>query len=182
VGYSLVRDARTITETALHVILGSSADQGLVPLTVFMEAAPFYANFPLRFRAIPDSLAKHHLEASECCLIHADNPLSSTQGVWLNPNVRVGYNGPAYETVNPPRGSWLSSSEIFVGLWKARIWRWVTTTYFKDSVIDRRLRAWEKESNTRYWENEPNPRRYEPGRHCLINEMQVLVANGWAHV
>jgi hypothetical protein len=168
-------------ETALPFIRGSSADHVLV-LTVFMEAAPFYANFPLRFRGIPDSLAKHHLEASECCLIHADNPLSLTQGVWLNPNVRVGYNGPAYEAVNPARGSWLSSSEIFVGLWKARIWRWVTTTYFKDSVVDRRLRAWEKESNTRYWENKPNPRHYEPGRHCLINEMQVLVANGWAHV
>jgi hypothetical protein len=160
----------------------SLADRVLESFTVFMEASPFYANYPLRFRGVSDSLAKHHLEASECCLIHADNPLSLTQGVLLNPNVRVGYNGPAYETVNPGRGSWLSSSEILVGLWKARIWRWVTTTYFKDSVVDRRLRAWEKESIARYWENEHNTQHYEPGRHCLINEMQVLVPNGWAHV
>ena len=143
-----------------------------------MEAAPFYANFPLRFRGIPNSLALHHVEASECCLIHADNPLSVTQGVWLTPNVRVGYNGPAYEAVNPDRGSWLSSFEILFGLWRARIQRWVTTTYFKDSVVDRRLRAWKKESNTRYWDKERNIRNDEPGRHCLIDEMQVLVTNG----
>ncbi|KAJ4396833.1 hypothetical protein N0V93_001055 [Gnomoniopsis smithogilvyi] len=57
---------------------------------VLFDAAPFYGEEPLRFRAIPDSLADFHLEGSECCLIHADNPLSAREssGVWLNPNRR----------------------------------------------------------------------------------------------
>lgn len=37
-------------------------------------------------------MAAHHLEASECCLIHADNVLTKMKGVWINPNVRVGYD------------------------------------------------------------------------------------------
>ncbi|BAE60536.1 unnamed protein product [Aspergillus oryzae RIB40] len=53
---------------------------------VAMDAAPFYQHPPLKFRGISDSLAKSHLEGSECCLIHADNPLSREKGVWLNPN------------------------------------------------------------------------------------------------
>jgi hypothetical protein len=51
---------------------------------VVFDAAPFYGGpgddghikAPLRFRGISDSLAKYHLEASECCLIHFDNPLT----------------------------------------------------------------------------------------------------------
>ncbi|EAQ87609.1 hypothetical protein CHGG_04228 [Chaetomium globosum CBS 148.51] len=59
----------------------------------------------LRFRGIPDSLAALHLEASECCLIHADNPGSRTRGVYVNPAVRVGYNRLAYDAVhNNPTG------------------------------------------------------------------------------
>lgn len=138
-----------------------------------MDASPFYSSSdPLRFRGIPDSLAKQHLEGSECCLIHADNPLSHAQGVWINPHVRVGYNGPAYEAVNPDQGIWLSSSELLIGLWKNRIWRWTSTNLFKGLTVDRRIRAWES----------TDPARHELGPHCLINEMQVLVSNGWAHV
>jgi hypothetical protein len=67
---------------------------------VAMDAEPFHGSSPLRFRGIADGLAEMHLEGSECCLIHTDNPLSATKGVYLNPNVRVGYNIEAYEAVN----------------------------------------------------------------------------------
>lgn len=57
-----------------------------------LDAEPFLVSHPPRFCGIPDSLAALHLEGSECCLIHIDNPLSATKGVWLNPLLRVGYN------------------------------------------------------------------------------------------
>ena len=135
-----------------------------------MDASPFY-NSGLAFRGIPDSLAVQHIEGSECCLIHADNPLSPAKGVWLNPEVRVGYNDFAYQTVNP-NGPWLSILEIFQGSWKNRFSRWFTTAWFKNRVVNRRLSEWRKHDST----------RGENGTQCLINEMQVLVNNGWAHV
>lgn len=136
-----------------------------------MNAAPFYQHPPLKFRGISDSLAKSHLEGSECCLIHADNPLSREKGVWLNPNVRVGYNAPAYSAVNPMENSWLSSFTIASGLWKNRILRWFTTPWFKENIVWTRLWKWEKQSGG----------NMESGPFCLINEMQVLTENGWAH-
>ncbi|KAM0110225.1 hypothetical protein ACP6JB_004044 [Aspergillus fumigatus] len=138
---------------------------------VAMPIEPFVSATPLRFRGIPDSLAVFHLEGSECCLIHADNPLSGHQGVYLNPKVRVGYNGPAYEAVHPA-GSWLSPQYIALALWENRFRRWATTILFKKFVVRRRLAQWKALSSG----------RHEPGEFCLINEMQVLVANGWAHV
>ncbi|EFY90951.1 polysaccharide export protein (CAP59) [Metarhizium acridum CQMa 102] len=56
---------------------------------VVMPAEPFVSSTKLRFRGVPDSLANYHLEGSECCLIHADNPLSRTLGVYLNPKVKT---------------------------------------------------------------------------------------------
>jgi hypothetical protein len=142
---------------------------------VFMPASPFYESpNPLRFRGIPDTLAAHHLEGSECCLVHADNPLTPQKGVWLNPNVRVGYNEAAYKAAHhPPTGAWLSLSEIFFGLWKNRIVRWTTTRFFKEWVVKRRVSTWESSAPAHH---------REPALHCLINEMQVLASNGWAHV
>ena len=138
-----------------------------------MDAHPFNdPDHPLRFRGIPDSLANFHLEGSECCLVHADNHLSSARGVWLNPNVRVGYSGTAYDAMNDPQRP-LSSYDILVGLWGNRFKRWFTTLWFKDWMVQRRLKKWKA--------GDP-ARRDEPGPFCLINEMQVLVANGWAHV
>lgn len=139
-----------------------------------MHAAPFLDKArPLRFRGIPDSLAEHHLEGSECCLIHADNPMSHEKGVWLNPNVRVGYNDRAYEAVKfAPGHPWVSVSTIFWGSWQNRIQRWSTSHWFKESIVHRRLAAWTAE----------NAQNEESGTVCLINEMQVLVENGWAHV
>jgi hypothetical protein len=139
-----------------------------------MDAAPFYnssTGSPLRFRGIPDSLALSHLEGSECCLIHVDNPLSRSNGVWLNPNVRVGYNSLAYDAVHST-DCWLSSYDILRGLWKNRLRRWITTPWLKSLVVSRRVRAWEAVHRD----------VKESGTFCLINEMQVLVANGWAHV
>lgn len=134
-----------------------------------MDASPFYEQ-NLTFRGIPDTLALRHLEGSECCLIHADNPLSPNKGVWLNPQVRVGYNGPAYDAVS--QGNWLSMYEILAWSWKNRLMRWFTSVWFKEHVVRWRLSAWRKE----YTSND------EKGIDCLINEMQVLVYNGWAHV
>jgi hypothetical protein len=139
-----------------------------------MPASPFVAeNSPLRFRAIPDSLAEHHLEGSECCLIHADNPLSAELGVYLNPRVRVGYNIEAYEATHPKGGgSWLSTWQIFRGLWSSRLLRWLYLAGGRDRVVRRRLKKWEGDSEL----------NIEPGSFCLIDEMQVLIENGWAHV
>jgi len=136
-----------------------------------MSADPFLTPIPLRFRGIPDSLAPSHLEGSECCLIHADNTLYTTKGVYLNPNVRVGYDAPAYNAVHPTH-NWLSFWQILVALWENRLRRWTTTPMFKEWVVRRRVGSWRRQDT----QNE------ERGEFCLINEMQVLAANGWAHV
>ena len=136
-----------------------------------MDSLPFYIHPPLKFRGIADGLAESHLEGSECCLIHADNPLSSDLGVWVNPNVRVGYNPVAYAAVNTVRNSWLSSFSIFMGLWKNRLLRAFTTPWYKELIVKRRIWQWEEEAS----EN------YEPGPFCLVNEMQVLTSIGWGH-
>ncbi|KAL8921806.1 MAG: hypothetical protein Q9208_005563 [Pyrenodesmia sp. 3 TL-2023] len=139
---------------------------------IAFDAAPFYHMPPLRFRGIPDSLARYHLEASECCLVHADNPLTSTRGVWLNPNVRVGYNPAAYDLVHQS-APWPAITDSILGIWKNRFWRWITPTFHKKLKIRGRLKEW-----TRKGLGEISGRESI----CLINEMQVLVANGWAHV
>jgi hypothetical protein len=59
---------------------------------VVMDTESLYAAQALSFRGIADGLAELHLEGSECCLIHAGNPLSELKGVYMNPNVQVGYN------------------------------------------------------------------------------------------
>lgn len=140
-------------------------------ILVAMPTEPFTSSSKLRFRGIPDSLAEHHLEGCECCLIHADNPLTKTRGVYLNPHVRVGYNSAAYKAVHPEQGAWVSTWQIFSGLWINRIMRWVSAP-FDSLVVRKRVAAWEKEGIG----------RREPGEFCLINEMQVLVERGWAHV
>lgn len=138
-----------------------------------MPANAFLGPQRLSFRGIDDGLAEQHLEGSECCLIHADNPESPKRGVYLNPNVRVGYNSDAYKVLHPADGSpWPGYYEIWLGLWQNRLHRWFTTPAFKEWTCRRRQRTWEREK----------PGRDEKGWFCLINEMQVLVYNGWAHV
>lgn len=151
---------------------------------IAMSAAPFYDNIDiLRFRGVPDSLALQHVEGSECCLIHADNPLSGDLGVWINPNVRVGYCHPdlqarkikpsweaftevcrrPYDAVHPS-GSWVSHLQIAKGLFENRIWRWVSWGWMQDRKARSRLRWWifQKEGNV------------EPGEMCLVDEMHVI--------
>lgn len=146
-------------------------------ITVF-QAEPFYRDPPLHFRGIPDSLAVHHLEGSECCLIHSENNLSATQGVWLNPNVRVSYNAEADKIVNPKIGSWPSRKEMLKGVWSNRWARWsrLLARFMESYVVNRRIRSWQSEPQ----KGLGTDRQEAP--HCLINEMQVLVENGWAHV
>ena len=144
-----------------------------------MEALPFYspATQPLRFRGVSDSLAAHHLEGSECCLIHTDNPISASKGVWLNPSVRVGYSDHGYYTVHPgDRGAnvWVGAASVVHGSWENRMLRWLTTTWFDESTVSSRIRNWRKSAT--------HENREETGAACLVNEMQVLVSNGWAHV
>jgi Cryptococcal mannosyltransferase 1 len=145
----------------------------LIPI-VFMDASPFYnQTSPLRFRGIPDSLATHHLEASECCLIHADNHLTLQKGVWLNPRVRVGYSGEAYDAVHRSRQCWLTASEMVLGVWENRLRRWTSSSWLENRVVYSRLRS---------WAGKAHGQRTESGVHCLINEMQVLIGIGWAHL
>lgn len=142
---------------------------------VAFKAEPFYAPSPLRFRGVADSLAKYHLEGSECCLIHADYQRVDDEGVWLNPNVRVGYNPYAYETVNPQYGGvWPTWREKVKGVWQNRLSRWLVwpRRWSEKLQVKRRVRAWEAEGKD----------NHEEALHCLINEMQVLVENGWQHV
>ncbi|KAJ5958670.1 uncharacterized protein N7479_005820 [Penicillium vulpinum] len=138
---------------------------------VAMPASPFTASPPLRFRGIPDSLANYHLEGSECCLIHTDNPLSVEKGVYLNPLVRVGYSSAAYTAIHPML-NWLSSGRIIEGLWINRLRRFGITSWLKEEVVRRRVEKWRALSTG----NE------ERGEVCIINEMQILHRYGWAHV
>jgi hypothetical protein len=82
-----------------------------------VNAAPFYSKQVLKFHALPDSLAKKHVEASECCLIHVEKPLSDQKGVYINGNVRVAYSATAYTAVNPANRKWPSTWQRVTGIW-----------------------------------------------------------------
>ena len=137
---------------------------------VSMPAAAFTGADAISFRGVNDTIADLHLEGSECCLIHADNPASSKKGVYLNPQVRVGYTSEAYRAVHP-KGFWLSRFSIFTGLWKNRVSRWTGVSIRNQWFVHRRWRDWQRKY----------PSQSEPGKSCLINEMQVLAFNGWSH-
>ncbi|KAG0639900.1 cryptococcal mannosyltransferase 1-domain-containing protein [Tuber brumale] len=131
---------------------------------VAFDAAPFLLPSNLRFRGVPDSLAKWHVEGSECCLIHYDNPVSG-KGVWLNPNVRVAYRVKGWELIRRGVG--------WPGRWE-KVWGGVVgivTAVLRlpwgDGKVAGRIREWGGS---------------EPGADCLIDEMQVLVHNGWKHL
>lgn len=145
---------------------------------VLFDSAPFYADPPLRFRGIDDSLADLHLEGSECCLIHADNVLSRDpdRGVWLNPNVRVGYDVSAYRAVKGGR---------FPGLVATVVGGWVDRWMRFKGPIQQKLELAGVQKKLDQWRSEtPNGEltRTEPGVVCLINEMQIMWQNGWKHL
>lgn len=148
---------------------------------VLFDAAPFYGDAPLRFRAISDSLADFHLEGSECCLIHADNPLSAREGkgVWLNPNVRVGYSAATYNAVQGIQDATFPGPfTTITGAWSYRWLRWRTPLQYhlEGTSVVKRVRKWQNAT----------PRgeilREEPGVNCLINEKQIMWMNGWRHL
>ncbi|KAH6670486.1 glycosyltransferase family 69 protein [Halenospora varia] len=129
---------------------------------------------PLKFRGVSDSLAQEHIEGSECCLIHADNPLRPSKGVYLNPNVRVSYNATTYVKVNPQgpipslvlhdpeviadlakerkqgkgrrRGAWPEWGEMVGGMWRVRMVRWGVRgrVWSENRIVQGRVRAWEQ--------------------------------------
>lgn len=140
---------------------------------VLFDAKPFYGDLALEFRGTDDSLADFHLEGSECCLIHADNELSRdpNKGVWLNPNVRVGYNMEAYQNVKG--GRFPGPLAAVVGTWANRVGRpkGRVQQYLENLTIRKRLAKWTAETG-----------RKEPGEMCLINEMQIMFSNGWKHL
>jgi hypothetical protein len=146
---------------------------------VVFQAEPFYDHPPLRFRGTPDSLAMSHLEGSECCLVHIDNELSAKRGVWLNPNVRVAYNEEADKAVNPENRIWPTSSEKVKGIWGNRIARWTGSLQrsLERSVMRSRVQRWRRKKERK--EEKALPKDEEV---CLINEMQVLITNGWKHL
>jgi hypothetical protein len=195
------------SQAALTPLNSANASQwnGLIAL----DASPFYASplpspiassphQPLKFRGLPDSLAKSHLEASECCLIHSDNPLRSTKGIFLNPNVRVSYNATTYSKVNGgvevkadimdivdgvPGGDgrlWPGSREMVRGMWGNRLVRWTgwMKSWSEEQVVRNRVRKWVRQGEVLGEKRDES----EAGMECMVNEMQVLFENGWKHV
>ncbi|KAL1879131.1 hypothetical protein VTK73DRAFT_7250 [Phialemonium thermophilum] len=145
---------------------------------VVFDAEPFYSEPPLRFRGVDDSLADLHLEASECCLIHADNVLTSEpdKGVWLNPNVRVAYSVPTYRQVKRDR---------FPGAVAAVFGAWANRWSRAKGVMQYSLETQTVRTRLNKWKAETPPgelTRMEVGEPCLINEMQIMWQNGWRHL
>lgn len=150
------------------------------------DAAPFYeaGKRRLEYRGVEDGLARKHVEGSECCFIHADlesyfaGEGKKREGVWVNPNVRVGFNAEAYNSANPVGGGWPGSTDRVVGTWKNRLVRWFGYSKRKEAAkkMLRRVGEWIAEGN------ELGEERKEVGDYCLVDEMQVLFEAGWMHV
>jgi Cryptococcal mannosyltransferase 1 len=136
------------------------------------DAAPFQdLRHPLRFRAVHDSLAENYLEASECCLIHYDNPRSTPKGVWMNPNVRVGYDIMRYDAVHRPSG-WPSTAAITLGRFSDLLVQ-IVSLKERRKVIDLRYEEWTQQST----------RNTEVGSDCLVNKMMVVSDKGkWSEI
>ncbi|KAI9171510.1 glycosyltransferase family protein [Paramyrothecium foliicola] len=147
---------------------------------IAFQAAPFYADPPLRFRSVADDLARRHIEGSERCLIHADNPLSASQGVWLNPSVRV-TPGRNSKVARPGRSldrypSWTGT---LVGSWANRLARWTgagQALLKSEGVVQSRVRDWLAEAH------DADIQQVETDLPCLVSDMQVVRPDGWAKV
>lgn len=122
------------------------------------RAAPFLPPTNLRFRSIGDDLAWYHVEASERCLIHYDNPDTPKKGVWLNPKVRVAYSKKMWERVKEmPLKGWRRPKWILKGEDnKARLPR-------SNKVIESRVKKWGGK---------------EEAVECLVEQVQVVVMEG----
>jgi hypothetical protein len=156
---------------------------------VAFQAAPFYADPPLRFRAVPDDLAQRHVDASERCLVHADNPMSTSHGVWLNPRARVA-RGKYARAVRYT--SWSSDGAAaavagrypgwagaLLGVWVHRFARWTgveQSIMSGEAVVRSRVRDWSVENP------ELEGHDVNAGMPCLMDNMQVLRKEGWADI
>jgi hypothetical protein len=162
---------------------------------LLMDAAPFYGPRPdslpspmddtelgLPFRGIPDSLASKHLEGSECCLIHTDlatvNP--SHAGVYVNPSVRVGYTMEAYNETHfgPEQDIFLSGTQYVLANWLHRLNRFRTPSMAKQlEPVAKKVRSWLDDPRTLA----RREMELGKGEMCLIDEMHLLIWNGWKH-
>ena len=146
---------------------------------VVMDASPFYAGIGeakpgLSYRGIEDSLAEKHVEGSECCLIWADMEAtgSTEAGLWVNPAVRVGYVKKAYADTHFGINRDFISGPVYVkGVWKIRLRRWLGVGKKQPQVVRDRVVQWKQEGTE----------RNEVGEMCLIDEMHLLIWNGWKH-
>ena len=151
---------------------------------VLMDARPFYdgigeAETGLRYRGIEDNLAEKHIEGSECCLIWADMEAKgdTESGIWVNPAVRVGYVPKAYEDTHfGLRKDFISGLVYVKGIWRNRGIRWFGGGMQQPKIVKSRVGQWKKEG-TKIGEE-----RNEVGEMCLIDEMHVLIWNGWKHL
>lgn len=164
---------------------------------IAVDAAPYYdqvmanavgtghkTSAGLRFRGVPDSLAMKHVEASECCLIHADLIASGQahRGIFMNPAVRTGYTSKAYHKVHRPSdGGFVSAWQYMTGVYKNRIARWKTDGISSSAgqnmvEVYKRIKDWQTEGA------KVGEQRDEVGGYCTILEMHILIWNGWKHV
>lgn len=122
---------------------------------VALNAAAFLPPHSLRFRSIADDLAWYRVEGSERCIIHYDNPLTGTEGVWLNPRVRVAYDENGLKRLRDmPLSGWRRPKFILKGEENvARLKKG------KDREVARRVMEWEGT---------------EIARDCLVGSVQVL--------
>jgi hypothetical protein len=145
---------------------------------IVMDSAPFYEG--LRFRALPDSLASKHLEASECCLVHTDMAAMGLagNGIYMNPAVRVGYTVNAYNLTHAgPEQTFVSSTQYVKGIWANRILGHVVRRESKQTKeVAKRMARWKKEGENSLEKREEN------GEVCIIDEQHILIWNGWKHV
>ena len=152
-----------------------------------MDAAPFYDSVDdngktvegLRFRGISDSLASKHLEGSECCLVHSDLATmgAAEQGIYINPAVRVGYTEAAYNLTHfGPEQTFISPTQYVLAEWLNRLDRLRTPSAEKQlRKVHKKVEKWKKDSSTSL------EKREESGEMCLIDEMHLLIWNGWKH-
>jgi len=73
-------------------------------------------------------------------------------------------------------GNWLSAWEKVQGAWRICWARFMGSLgrYLERRLIADRLAKWEEGGGTEV--------HREAGRVCIVNEMQILVDNGWMHV
>ena len=176
------------TESRDAILRGDSAKvQSCWNGMVLMDASPFYNSVDgkgdsvdgLRFRGISDSLASKHLEGSECCLINADLTTigAAEQGIYVNPAVRVGYTDEAYQLTHfGAEATFISPTQYVLARWLYRLNRLRTPSAEKQMrTVHKRVEKWKKDSSNSL------EKREEGGEMCLIDEMHLLIWNGWKH-